>query len=441
MYVSVLERFRIGPGPSSSRTLGAQRAALRFVHALSADGTTARTARLEVHLFGALALAAREAGSDAALVGGLAGEAPERSDARSLRRRMLEVGVEGLRLPGGARIAFDPAQHVHHHMDRALAFDGNAVRFDAYDAAGAALASQLYFTRDSGDVLDSAEARVGRGGARVPFPATSADLLLAACRDNGKKLADLARANEVAYRSPDEVRRGLAGVAGAMHAAVERGLATRGELPGGRLRSAANDFAALPTDADAGGRCAVLAQAVAEENAAGGVVVAAPTHGAAGPVAALLAWWRSDASMRREAREADYLLTAGIVGHAIQAGGLRQVGCQGAVGLAAAMAAAGFVAAAAGSPAQCLAAAEHALHAHWGLACDETGARVQDPCIARNAAGARHAVAAAQRALSAQSPRLGLDTLVRSMTETGRGMAGRYKPDALAGLARNVADC
>jgi L-serine dehydratase len=105
------------------------------------------------------------------------------------------------------------------------------------------------------------------------------------------------------------------------------------------------------------------------------------------------------------------------------------------------MAAAGFVAAAGGSAAQCLAGAEHALDAHWGLACDESGGRVQDPCIERNAAGARHAVEAAQRALSMQAPRLGLDSLVRSMAETGRGMAGRYKPDALAGLARNVADC
>jgi L-serine dehydratase len=441
VYLSALELFRMGPGPSSSRTLGAQRAALRFVRTLGADARLQRTTRVEVHLFGTLALAARESGSDAALVAGLAGDAPEHSDARSLRARLHAVAAEGLSLPGGPRIAFDPARDLRHHMDRALAFDGNAVRFDAHDALGAPLASQLYFTRAGGDVLDATEARDGLPRLRVPFPAASAEALLVACRANGKKLADLARANECMLRSPGELRTGLAAVAAAMIAAGGRGLSAEGTLPGGRERRAARAAAALAHDAPAALRCAVLAMAVAEESAAGGCVVAAPTHGAAGPVAALLIHWHRHAGPGQEGREEDFLLTAALLGQVLQAGGLRQAGCQSAVGVGAAMAAAGYIAALGGSAAQSMAAAAHALDRHWGLACDETDGRMQDPCIERNANGAALAVEAVQRALAAAPVRLGLDGLVRSMAETGRGMAGRHKQGALAGLARNVTDC
>lgn len=443
MYVSALELFRIGPGPSSSRTLGPQRAALRFVHALAADGVVGRTSRVDVHLFGSLALTGRESATDHAVIAGLCGEAPERSDARSLHARAARVEGEGLLLGGRHPIAFAAARNVRFHMGKALAYDGNALRFDAFDPAGEPLASRIYFTGGSGEVLDESEAKDGRVQARVAYPFASGETLLAACRAHGKKVADLARANELAFRSPDEVRAGLAHVALAMRASVQRGLATRGLLPGGALqRRAADQMQALESiDGKPGQRCAVYATAVAEENAAGGSVVTAPTHGAAGPVAALLEHWRCTSVQASEERAQDFLLAAAAAGQAIQASGLRQAGCQSAVGLGAAMAAAGYVAAEGGSALQILHGAERALEEHWGLACDSEGGRVQQPCIARNAAGAACAIDAAQAALRQPAPRLAIDALVRSMIETGRGMAGRYKVDALSGVARNVADC
>ena len=441
LYVNALELLRIGPGPSSARTLGPQRAALRFVHALAADGHASRVFRVEVHLFGALALAAREAGTEAAVVAGLAGDLPEHSDARSLLRRRHDVSGEGLALGGGARIAFDPRRDVRLHMGKAMAFGSNAVRFDAFDAAGGTLASALYVTRDSGDVLHEDEPHPALPSGRVPYRLGTGEEILAACRTHGKKVPDLVRANECVFRSPDELRAGLARIGLAMRGAVERGLATREALPGGRLRQALHTAQALGPDAPAATRCAVYAAAVAEESASGGCVVSAPTHGAAGPVAALLEHWRRDAAVHDDRRAGDFLLTAALIGRMAQAAGLRQAGCQGAVGLASGMAAAGYVAALGGSAQQVLYAAERALDAHWGLACDEMHARMQDPCIERNAAGATHALDAAHRALREPAPRLAFDSLVRGMVETGRGMAGRHKDDALAGLARNVADC
>jgi len=443
VYVSALELFRIGPGPSSSRTVGPQRAALRFVHALAADGVVGRTTRVDVHLFGSLALIGRESATDGAVIAGLCGDSPERSDARSLRARTSRVAKDGMPLGGRDPIQFDPARNVRFHMGKALAYDGNALRFDAFDAAGAPLASQVYFTGGSGDVLDEAEARGGRVGARVAYPFSSAESLLAACRTYGKKIADVARANELASRSPDELRAGLTHVALAMRAAVERGVSTRGTLPGTQAaRRAADQAQALAAvEAKPAERCAVLATAVAEENAAGGCVVAAPTHGAAGPVAALLEYWRTTTRMASDERALDFLLAAAAIGHAIHASGLRQAGCQSAVGLGAAMAAAGYVAAHGGSAPQTLFAAERALEGHWGLACDSVGGLVQQPCIARNAAAAACAIDAAEAALHQPAPRIALDGLVRSMVETGRGMAGRFKDDLLSGLTRNIADC
>jgi L-serine dehydratase len=443
VYVSALDLYRIGPGPSSSRTVGPQRAALRFVHELAADGVIARTARVDVHLFGTLAFTGRESGTDAAVIGGLCGEAPERSDAKGLRTRLRRVEDDGLPLGGAHRIAFEAARNVRFHMGKALAYDGNALRFDAFDPAGSALASRLYFTGGSGDVLDEAEAAHGRPGVRVAYPFTSAASLLDSCRGYGKKLADLARANECALRSPDEVRQGLTHVARAMRASVERGIVTRGHLPGSLMERRAPDQAkALATvGAAPRERCAVYATAVAEENAAGGCVVAAPTHGAAGPVAALLEYWRSTEAMPSDERTIDFLLAGAAIAQAVQAMGLRQAGCQSAVGLGAAMAAGGYTAALGGSAPQIVYAAERTLEAHWGLACDSSAGLVQNPCIARNAAGAAYALDAAHAAIREPAPRLGLDGLVRSMVETARGMAGRYKTDSLSGLASNVADC
>jgi L-serine dehydratase len=227
-----------------------------------------------------------------------------------------------------------------------------------------------------------------------------------------------------------------------MRASIERGLSTDGTLPGGRVRRApAHADALRAAQASPAQWCAVFATAVAEENAAGGRVVAAPSNGAAGPVAALLTHFRETKPLNLEGRTVEFLLASAAVAGLLRASGLVQAGCQSEVGLAAAMAAAGYAAVLDGTNAQVLLAAELALEPHLGLACDPDGARIQQPCIERNATAAGRAITAAQNALRQHAPRNTLDALTRSMIDRGRHMAGRYKESSLGGIAVNVADC
>jgi L-serine dehydratase len=241
------------------------------------------------------------------------------------------------------------------------------------------------------------------------------------------------------------VRAGLLLFAASMRSAVERGLTTDDMLPGGqgRPRRAATQAAAISgTDPALPAWAAVYATAVAEENAAGGRVVAAPSNGSAGPVAAVLHQWRSTNALAGDDGSVTFLLAAAAVGQLLRSNGLKHAGCQGEVGVASAMAAAGLAAVNSASNRQMLYAAERALEPFMGLVCDPPGGLVQDPCIARNAAAAARAVEAARMALRLPDPPgSGLDVAVRAMAEKGQAMASRYKESSLGGLAVNVVDC
>ena len=442
MYLSAFELFRIGPGPSSSATVGPQRAALRFVHDLAADGLVATTARVEAEVYGGLSFAAREQSTDRAIVAGLCGESPERCDAAVLAESSARVEVDGSLLLGGRhRVAHQPERDLRFVVNHSVAFDGNAIRFIARDAAGVSIASRVYFSSGNGAIL--AEGDVDRGtGPRVPYPFGSAESLLHFCRIRRKKIADIALANECALRSPAEVRSGLLRVAHAMLAALQRGLVTHGSLPGGSLRHApvrADAMIASPTPADQ--RCCIYAMAVAEENAAGGRVASAPSNGAAGPVAALLQSWRDGRPIEAESGTLEFLLTAAAIGHLLRSVGVRDVGCQSEVGVACAMAAAGYAAVNNASNTQILCAAERAFEPHLGLACDPLGGRMQDPCIGRNAKAGALAYTAAMTALRMPDPPVGLDCMALSAVDRGRAMAGRYKVASVGGVAVNVAEC
>ena len=443
VFVSAFELYRIGPGPSSSYTVGPQRAAQRFVHDLAADGLLPLTARVEAELYGGLSFHGRENGSDRAIVAGLSGQPPERCDSAVLAQCLERAqGERSLQLPDGRRVAFDPAHDLKFVVNHSLAYDGNAMRFVARDGRGDAVASRVYFSTGGGTVLSDHDASGGAAMPRVPFPFASAEALLTACGAHGKKIVDLARANECTFYSPGEVRAGLLQVAQAMRASVEHGLTSDGPMPsGGRRTAPAWNDAHRATGGPPGDRVAIYATAVAEENATGGRVVAAPSCGAAGPVAALLQLWRDSAPIGHEDRALDFLLAGAAVGGLLRVAGVRQVGCQGEVGVGAAMAAAGLVAVMSGSNAQIVHAAERALAPHLGLACDPDGGRIEQPCIERNALAARRAYDAALAAVRAPAPRQGFDALARSIVETGRRMAGRYKTASIGGIALNVAEC
>ncbi|HYQ98600.1 MAG TPA: L-serine ammonia-lyase [Casimicrobiaceae bacterium] len=445
MFVSAFDLFRIGPGPSSAHTTGPMRAARRFVHALEADGVLLQTRRIAVELYGSVACTGRDHGTDRAILSGLAGDAPEAIEPRALAARAARIRAEGqLTLNGRSRIAFDPAADVVFHVDKSFAHHANALHFSARDGRGETLATRLYVSAGDGELIAEDETPAARAAIRVPYPFASAPELLAQGQARGKKIADMARVNEQALRSPGEVRAGLLQFAATMRKAVERGLATDEILPGGtgRARRAATQAAAIAgTDPSLPAWAAVYATAVAEENAAGGRVVSAPSNGSAGPVAAVLHQWRSTEPLAGEEGSVTFLLAAAAVGQLLRAGGVRHAGCQGEIGIASAMAAAGLAAVQSGSNRQVLHAAERALEPFVGLACDPVGGLVQDPCIARNAAAAAHAVGAARFALRLPNPPVALDASIRAMTETGREMTARYKESSLGGLAVNVVDC
>ncbi|MDH4181534.1 MAG: L-serine ammonia-lyase [Betaproteobacteria bacterium] len=443
MYLNVATLYRIGPGPSSSQTVAPLEASRRFVHELAADGLIGRTARVRVELFGGLACTGRDLGAQRAVVAGLAGIQAASCDAPLLARCTADADNDrAIALGGRHRIDFHPARDVVFRVDQTLAYDGNALRYVAHDAAGERIAARVYFSTGDGAIVAQDEVGARRGPLRVPYAYSSAATLLEVARRHGKRIADVALANECVVQSPGEVQATLARVADAMRASIERGLATDGMLPGGRVRRApAHADALRATQASATQWCAAFATAVAEENAAGGRIVAAPSNGAAGPVAAVLTHFRESTPLAGDKGVAEFLLAAAAIHGALRAQGLAQAGCQSEVGLAAAMAAAGYAAALGGANEHVLLAAELALEPHLGLACDPEGARIQQPCIERNAAAAGRAVTAAQNAVRSPAPRSAVDALARSMIERGRQMAGRYKQASLGGIAVNVADC
>jgi L-serine dehydratase len=446
MFVSAFDLFLIGLGPSSAHTVGPMRAARRFVHALEADGIFFQTRRVHVDLYGSVACVGRDHGTDRAILSGLCGDTPDAVDPKTFVARAARVGADGqLRLAGKEYIPFSPESDIIFHVDQAIASHGNAMRFTARNARGQTLATRLYFSTGDGEILGEFDTPDSRRGVCVPFDFSTADGLVAEGQARAKKIADMMRTNELALRSPGEVRAGLLHIADTMRQAVERGLASGGALPvgPGRTRRASIQAAAIAgTDPGLPAWAAVYATAVAEENAAGGRVVAAPSNGSAGPVAAVLHQWRSMTPIAGDDGAVTFLLAAAAVGGLLRAGGVKLVGCQGEVGVACAMAAAGLCAVNSASNRQLLYAAERALEPFVGMTCDPAGGLVQDPCIARNASAAAHAVLSARLALRVPDPpRIALDATMRTMVDMGLAMTSRYKESSLGGLAVNIVDC
>jgi L-serine dehydratase len=442
-YLSLFTVLRPGPGPSSVHTAGPWLAARRFVHELAASGQLPAVARLAVELYGGTACVGRESGADGAIVAGLESVDRARCDAATFSRTLAAASARRtVRLDSRHPVVFDPAVDIGFRVDRALANDGSAMRFAAFGADGAPVADRLYLTLGDDVVVATGEAPAGRSSPRVPYDyEASADALIRACRAaGGRKLAFVALANEGSIASPGEVRARLLAVRDAMLASVDRGLLRTGTLPGGRARSAAAQF---PDDdrATAAQRCRAWALAAAEENAAGSGVVAAPSNGAAGIVASLLRHALASSTFASDDDAIEFLATAGATGALLRRAGLRQVGCQGEVGVAAAMAAAGCAAVMGAMPAQVLHAAELALEPHRGLSCDPAGGRIESPCIERNGLAAARACAAATAAVRVPEPHVALDAVTRSMLEAARSLAGRYKQASLGGVALSVPDC
>jgi L-serine dehydratase len=455
VQLSVFDLFKVGIGPSSSHTVGPMRAAARFA-ARAAEAPD--VVRVRAELFGSLGLTGRGHGSDRAVILGLMGEDPETVDVDAVASRCAAVAqARALALSGtGPVVAFDPASDLVLHRRERLPFHTNGLRFRGLDADGDVKLEAVFYSVGGGFVVDGEGAPLGLAEhvVAVPHPFATAEELLARCDETGCSISTLLWGNEVARCDAAEVQRRLDHLARVMEACIDRGCSQEGILPGGLKvrRRAAQLHRRLKGDAAAGAdpltaldHVNLWALAVNEENAAGGRVVTAPTNGAAGILPSVLRYYRRFVPGADEEGVRRFLLAAGAIGMLYKTNASisgAEVGCQGEVGVACSMAAAGLVEAQGGTPAQVENAAEIGMEHNLGLTCDPVGGLVQVPCIERNAMGAVKAINAARLALSGDgSHKVSLDKVIATMRQTGADMSQKYKETARGGLAVNLVEC
>ncbi|CAM3894636.1 L-serine ammonia-lyase [Vreelandella rituensis] len=459
MSISVFDLFKVGVGPSSSHTVGPMRAAYDFVAALRDANRLRRVARMEVQLFGSLSATGLGHGSDRAVIMGLMGQRPDHIDPAMITPAIEALqATQTLQLDGHLAVAFDWCRDMQLH-EESLPHHPNAMRLIAYSRDGE-LYRNTYYSVGGGFVIDEAQASTGEldsDTTPLPYDFNSAAELMRLCRRHGLRISQLMMANEMAWRSEAEVRAGLRKIWEAMQACVKAGLQHEGILPGGlkvKRRAAAlhrrllvmeEDNSVFASTFSAMDWVNVFALAVNEENAAGGRMVTAPTNGAAGIIPAVLCYYMKFHDKAREEDVVDFLMAAGAVGilckkNASISGA--EVGCQGEVGSACAMAAAGLAEVLGGSVGQVENAAEIGLEHNLGLTCDPVGGLVQIPCIERNAIASVKAINAAQMALRGDGEHfISLDKVIRTMRDTGADMQDKYKETSRGGLAVNTIEC
>ena len=460
MYYSLFEIFAVGIGPSSSHTVGPMKAACRYVGNLREQGLLAQTAAVKTELYGSLALTGRGHGPLNAVVYGLLGLKAEEVDPEpDYIGRVKEDGE--LALGGEKTIPFDMEKDIVLNKKTFLPEHSNGMRFRAYDRDGNVLLDEVYFSVGGGTIArqDEISRRVEREPYKVPFDYSSAAELLEICEKEGLSIADVVLINEAALRPHDEVMEGIGKIHRVMQASIDRGMKAKGTLPGGLNieRRAHEIYCRLEQKFRDNDYDPLLmidwinlwGFAVAEENAAGGQVVTAPTMGSAGIIPAVMRYFERFASHKScnavEDGIVKFLLTASGICSLYRSNASisgAEVGCQGEVGVACSMAAAGLVAAMGGSYKQVENAAEIAMEHNLGLTCDPIGGLVQIPCIERNAMGAVKAVNSARIAMKGDGTHfVPLDDVIKTMLDTGRDMNNKYKETSLGGLAVNVPNC
>lgn len=467
MFLSVFDLFKIGIGPSSSHTMGPMTAAGRFLDELAGNEwprpTGATVDRVAASLHGSLAYTGIGHGSDRAVVLGFAGQHPSQVDPDEADA--IVAGIAAARRvspPGHPSYRFDPAADLVLDKKTPLTGHANGMTFYAYDAGDRLLLKRIYYSVGGGFVVSEEELQRAKAtgsmtteGKKVPYPFRNAAEMLSMAVRSSLSIAEMKRINEETQMSRAELDAGLDAVWTAMRACIERGLAQEGIMPGGlKVRRRARQLhdrlqeewrQNRPNPLLANDWLSIYAMAVNEENAAGGRVVTAPTNGAAGVMPAVMRYWLHFHPEADQAGIRDFLLTAAAVGGIIKSNASisgAEVGCQGEVGSASAMAAAGLCAVMGGTPAQVENAAEIALEHHLGMTCDPVAGLVQVPCIERNALGAVKAVTAASLAIKGDGSHfVPLDAAIETMRQTGRDMSEKYKETSLGGLAVNVVEC
>ncbi|HEK1691759.1 TPA: L-serine ammonia-lyase [Pseudomonas putida] len=458
MAISVFDLFKIGIGPSSSHTVGPMRAAATFAQTLRTQGLLGQVRRIEVRLYGSLSATGVGHATDRACLLGLMGQWPDRIDPATIESRIAQVMQEQcLMLDASHPLTFIYARDML-LLDENLAYHPNAMTLEAMDEQGSLL-SQTYYSVGGGFIVEQGEIDAPQSQAAavtLPYEFSSAAQLLALCKAHQLSVAQLMLANECAWRPEAEVREGLLRIWAAMRECVDNGLRNEGILPGGlgvkrraaRLHRSLQELGkpnVIGSTLSAMEWVNLFALAVNEENAAGGRMVTAPTNGAAGIIPAVLHYYMKFNPAACDDDVVAFLLAAAAVGilckkNASISGA--EVGCQGEVGSACSMAAAGLAQVLGATPPQLENAAEIALEHNLGLTCDPVGGLVQVPCIERNAIAAVKAINAVQMALRGDGEHfISLDRVIRTMRDTGADMHANYKETSRGGLAVAFVEC
>ena len=449
--ISVFDIFKIGIGPSSSHTVGPMKAAAAFVTLL--EPLAAQVDAIRVTLHGSLAYTGKGHGTDSAVMLGLMGMQPDSIDPDAVDGMLRRVHAEKqLQVPGIGAIPFAPDVDLVFDYGEELPRHTNGMHYIALNAAGEKILDEVFYSLGGGFIARGDEPEPAAQEGEPPHAFTSAETLLATAAENKLSIAELMFENETTWRSAETVNEQLDTIWQAMESCIERGLRTEGVLPGQMAvtRRAAKlkrriEERAGPSALDALDWVNAYAIAVNEENAAGGRVVTSPTNGAAGIIPAVLMYYMRFVPDADRAGIRAFLLTAGGIGilyklNASISGA--EMGCQGEVGVACSMAAAGLTAARGGSNDLIEQAAEIGMEHNLGLTCDPIGGLVQIPCIGRNAMGAVKAINATQLALNGDGEhKVSLDNVIETMRQTGLDMSSSYKETSQGGLAVNVPEC
>ncbi|TQK11444.1 L-serine ammonia-lyase [Herbaspirillum sp. SJZ107] len=459
MDMSVFDLFKIGIGPSSSHTVGPMVAARRF---LLEAGHLDEAVSVEAHLYGSLALTGVGHATDKAVILGLMGETPQDIDPDTVEDKLAEAELDGvLELLGTKAVPFTARTGLVWHKESSMPEHPNGMRFVLKLADGSVI-ERVYYSVGGGFITAAGEARAEApapreesGRAALPFPFDTMRELLAQGQAHGLSIPAMLRANERTRMTDEQLDAGLDRIWQVMRDCICHGLVTEGELPGGlnvkrraaklwrqeREQAAKGVTNSLPHDAV--NQVSLYAMAVNEENAAGGRVVTAPTNGAAGIIPAVLRYYAEDCRPSDPERGIrDFLLASSAIGMLCKKNASisgAEIGCQGEVGVACAMAAAGLVAALGGTNEQIENAAEIGIEHHLGMTCDPIGGLVQIPCIERNGMGAIKAITAASLAMKGDGTHfVSLDDVIETMRQTGADMQVKYKETSLGGLAIHV---
>lgn len=454
MAVSVFDLFTVGIGPSSSHTVGPMRAARMFARSLKKYKTSPVNVKAE--LFGSLGHTGKGHGSDVAVLLGFEGYKPDTLDTDTIPDLLATIrNNKSLELYGGQKVKFEESKDLVFHRKKTLPGHANGMKFTAFDANGIVLLEKIYYSVGGGFVIgeDTKKKPITELHLELPFDFQTGEQLLQMAKSSGKCISSMMFENEKTWNKPEKINQQLDDLWAAMGACINKGIQTEGVLKGGlKLRRRAPGLYRKLKNRNENNDplCAMdwvnlYALAVNEENAAGGRVVTAPTNGAAGIIPAVLQYYvnyykpKDNDSIRR------FLLASAAIGilyklNASISGA--EVGCQGEVGVACSMAAAGLTEALGGTASQVECAAEIGMEHNLGLTCDPVGGLVQVPCIERNAMGAVKAINASRLALQGEGDhKVSLDKVIKTMRETGRDMKTKYKETSRGGLAVNIIEC